>query len=43
MILADSKIISPNNWYHSPTLKDDLGRTVAMFLAWNSIIPPDNW
>ena len=40
MFLADSGLTPPKEWYHSPTLKNKYGQTVAMFLAKRKIIPP---
>ena len=43
MYFADRGIIPPKEWYHSPTLYDNEGRTVSMLLSDHEIIPPKEW
>lgn len=43
MLLAFNSITPPEQWHHSPSLKNNKGNTVAMSLAMNGIIPPEEW
>ena len=43
MKLTYYKIISPNEWQHSPELKNIFGETVAMTLTYRGVIPPKEW
>ena len=43
MRIAIRGIIPPKELYHTPTICDEYGWTVAMFLADNGIIPPKEW
>lgn len=43
MYMAAHGHIPSNIWKHDPTKKDSNGNTVAMLLAENKIIPPDEW
>ena len=40
MLLAKNKIIPPKEWEHKPEIANNGGWTVAMYLAFNKIIPP---
>ena len=40
MILASKGTNPPMEWCHKPDLKNKYGNTVAMYLAFNKIIPP---
>ena len=42
MLLAHEGVI-PQEWHHSPTLRDEDGYTVAILLAHRGIIPPKEW
>ena len=43
MKLADWGKIPPKEWCHDPNLRDNDGRTVAMYFARMGIIPPKEW
>lgn len=40
MNLAHNKINPPKLWYHYSRLRDNAGNTVAMYFAYNGLIPP---
>jgi len=44
MLLACNGIIPPKEWYHDPTICDNHGNTVAMYLVKNKIYNiPQEW
>ena len=43
MILAMLNKEIPIEWYHDPTLQDNNGNTVAMYMAKAGVVPPHYW
>ena len=40
MILANRRIVPPEEWNHSNTLINSKGETVAMLFAFKGMLPP---
>lgn len=43
MLMANTHIIPPKEFYHEPSLMTPKHNTVAMLLAQGGIIPPKDW